>query len=547
MADDTHSQLTYSPEMSLTEFNKTFEFWAMGLSKKLTGRQMGARYILCFPLGLRGTLMKIHGDTPRGRDQNGVGFWRRYRDACPQHIRRWYGGSRDDEAEEKFSHPNTFLKEEPFAQFEFRFRMALTEHEAARARTGRSAFTERDRIDALEKRVTSIYLAAMCNSRTPITTLDQAMNVCREFEVGQRKTQKHALQAANRALNPHAAQIVTYNPYSNTRVTLHPSGAQTAHVVSPPSSYLGVPQAESLAPAQVRNAPDYKVQAEGKFVTRGWMDPTTLSETIREQQQSMGQQLREEFQKVLEERLTEQRLLLQKDQEERERKAPVSQALAPNPSPSQAQNTQNPQSNQQNSGNQQNMGSNSGNHGSWNNNNNSGQNRYHPYGGHGHGYQGQNYGGHGYQSQNYGGHGYGGHGGHGWGGHGNGGHFSRGHGSRYSGYRSYNPGPCWNWQQYGYCSWGRGCRFSHDGPAGQVQQNNAQQNNDQPPQQNNNPPSGAPAMEDLKAVVSSSVNAAVDRAVALLSRIERPEHRVHPDRQAQVEIPNRVVAPGPGG
>ena len=299
--------------MPLSQFNQTFQFWALGFPKKMTDQQKAAKYITCFDFNLQTTLMGIHSSLDEGVI-DGKGFLERFVLACSKGIRRWYGISQDDIAEEKFDHSNTYQKAEPFAQFEFRFKQALKEHEEARARSGRSGFTDRDRLDALEKRLTPPYLKAICAAGSDVKTLQNALDVCGKFESGVRKTQRHALLAASRADDPHAARIVVFNPYRNTRVAVHPSGAQS--VVDPPSSYLGdieteaTPVTGSLAPARARDTPDYKVQTEGKFVTRGWADADALRNSLQEQQEKMRKEMQESFGRMLDDRLATQRRLL---------------------------------------------------------------------------------------------------------------------------------------------------------------------------------------------------------------------------------------------
>ena len=46
--------------MPLSQFNQTFQFWALGFPKKMSDQQKAAKYITCFDFNLQTTLMDIH-------------------------------------------------------------------------------------------------------------------------------------------------------------------------------------------------------------------------------------------------------------------------------------------------------------------------------------------------------------------------------------------------------------------------------------------------------------------------------------------------------
>ena len=523
--------LQYDPTLPLEEFITLFELWCIR-NHQTTPQQKAASFVGAFPLGCQTLLNKIYVENATSRN-----LWSTMQEQSKPLILEWYGQADGEDAAARFEHTNTYMKEEPFAQFQSRFLTALAAYEEARSRSGRGELTQRDKIDALELRVTPVYRQKLLTHSSRIETLEAAFKVCKDYERGHRRATAIARIAAARAFDPHAAAVTMWDASARQMVAVDTRGGHTP-LVAPPSSFTNLRTSSNAVHPPVSQASQARVED---------IINATLPVWERKIQESVGRAL-------------EQRLPPRSDNETpgvpaaraqvrgREQDAQDRQQGDDNPRSAQRRRVsfQEPEKKEEPaSGNRQNPGQAQN---SWDSGNVQDPDRtqeYHGHGGYGHGgYDhggygyGQGYYGHGHGYQGYGhssyGHGYGRGRGRGRGGSGNyrgrgsgnfgghGGYNRGGRGNRYNRDEWYSSQPCYLYQR-GNCYYGNRCKFNHEGHERRGSQNEADQRRERKEQE-----------DFIRAAVASAVRSELPRAMnsergpAASSNGRGPV--VHPDR-----------------
>ena len=254
-------QPKYDPKIPIAEFLDNYEFWARSLD--MDEDQQASSVVFSFDARIQKSIRNAY---------HSARSWDGMKTAICQIIRNLYDLNTFTKVEARFNSANNTKKYgESLSIFKERFMQYLEEYEEARARHGMSRWGERDRLAALQKKVSRDLRQLLIKKKHRVTTLQQAFTLCQQFLDNRTEMQQIEESLGEKKEDPHAMGLELWDQDLN-QVRTFPAAVAMGAETPPPARANALMSSAPLAPARSSrfDEPGEQVETNVKATTRIW-------------------------------------------------------------------------------------------------------------------------------------------------------------------------------------------------------------------------------------------------------------------------------------
>lgn len=253
-------QPMFNPRMDFEEFLDDYERWCTSCAFT-DDDVIASKFQFSFGPSVRRAIKNAY---------DGSATWAQMKAKCIPLVNSLFGLDDFNDAKERWEHEDTIMRyDETVGMYQIRFEALLVAYQRARQREQLPALTDKEKVDALVRRLYRSLQTKVISKRHRVTTLSNAWAVCKEQEQTARELLRQQRMRASYSSDPSLARLQHIDSFG---ATVTPPGANgTGRDASAPPAMMP-------ARATLHGDPSSQYQTTTTVMRKRWEAPVEARE-----------------------------------------------------------------------------------------------------------------------------------------------------------------------------------------------------------------------------------------------------------------------------